>query len=151
MSCTAFTSKTLTNSANSSGPVTSTAFVTFLTQSGGNNFVTINVSGNRMTNILVTAISDVSLSSDAPLAAIGTIQIAVVPSGDPQTAYVSNGSQTTAFSILPGQLLSATSQVLVNVPSGFYDIYASVIVEPAGGGTAAANGSITALAVRTNI
>ena len=104
-----------------------------------------------MTNILVTATADVSLTGGTGPTS-GTIQIEVVPSGDSQTAYVTNGNQTTQFTLSPSQILNATSQVLVNVPSGSYDIYASVLVNASGGGgTAGVNGTVNALSVRTNI
>ena len=149
MSCTAFTSKSSSLSASGSGSVDSESFVIYLTKTGTQNFTTVNVAGNRMTNIQVNAISDVLLTGGALTA--GSIQIQLVPHGEAQTSYVTNGSQTTLFTISPGQILNAASQVLVTVPSGSYDVYASIVVLPSAGGTVMANGSVNVLAVRSNI
>jgi hypothetical protein len=149
MSCTGFTSKTLTVTNAGSGLLTSSPLTVYLTRVGSNNYTTVDVSGNRMTNIMVTAVADVSLTGG--VATTGYIRISLVPAGSAETATVSNGLQTTNFSIQPADVISVTSQVLVNVPSGSYDIYADVVVNTSAAGTAIVNGRVNVLSVRTNL
>ncbi len=148
MSCTGFTSRSSAITATGSGSTTSPLTVS-LTKVGALNYTTVNVSGNRMTNVLITAVCDVSLTGGVNTT--GYITIAVVPSGAASTAYVTNGTQTTNFSLAPGSTINATSQVLVNVPSGTYDVYASVYVSTSAGGSAIVNGRVNVLSVRTNV